>query len=830
MSFEFAPISERISRIREKRSIFTSGVGMSMNSERTKIYTDYYKAHENEYPLLKRAGALLAWAQQREYNVFDDDILVGTLGPGERQLNPYVDWSARWIEPFVNCSDEIFRKAYQSPGSVYMSDEQREVFREAFEYWENRTIAKTTEGILTEEFWEHTGNGSFCETGVCGIPRMVSGRPQGHYIANFRKVINTGYGAVRRQIREKLDGMLGHIYGDQASAYVFYQAMLRICDAAVTLSRGYAKACREKAAGCADPVRKAELEKMAESLDWIMENPARTYWEGLQAAIFYQLMLSTDGQQHGQSIGRIDDYTGALLQRELDAGEITMEQAQEYTDAFILKICDMIEHPGIPYPNERIIEYQEKGMNLYGILYNGLTATAGINITLGGRRADGSDCTTPATICFLQTYGRMHFPDPTVALRVHPGTPKEVWRLGIESSKLCGGIPQIQNDEVIIPMMRDLGFTEEEACDYGIVGCVEPGGCGNEWTAAGCVGAECMWNMAQMIVLTVNGGVNPRTGRVAVPCEKLYECESFEQFKANFEKQMIHCLDWNISYANLFELAYGTFFPCVVASSMMEGCIESGKDVNHGGAKYNRMGMTATGTANVGDSLMAIKKLCFDDKSVSTRDMFDALANNWVGYEWIREKIVKEVPHYGNNIPEVDDLASWALGIFADHMTQATNARGNFSGGTFTMTMHLRHGKNTPATPDGRAAGEPLADAISSRQGFDKNGPIAYLTSASKLPHRALTNGDQLNIRFSPATVEGDVGAEKLQALISTYFKLGGMQVQFNVVGSEELRAAQKKPQDYQTLIVRIAGFSTYFVTLDKATQDDFITRTEQQV
>ena len=227
---------------------------------------------------------------------------------------------------------------------------------------------------------------------------------------------------------------------------------------------------------------------------------------------------------------------------------------------------------------------------------------------------------------------------------------------------------------------------------------------------------------------------------------------------------------------------------------------------------------------------MAIKKLCFDDKSVSKRDMFDALANNWVGYEWIREKIVREVPHYGNNIEEVDELSAWALNIFAEHMTQATNARGHFSGGTFTMTMHIRHGKNTPATPDGRAAGEPLADAISPRQGFDKNGPIAYLISASKLPHRALSNGDQLNIRFSPKSVEGDVGAEKLQSLISTYFKLGGMQVQFNVVGTEELREAQEKPQDYQTLIVRIAGFSTYFVTLDKATQDDFITRTEQEV
>jgi len=242
------------------------------------------------------------------------------------------------------------------------------------------------------------------------------------------------------------------------------------------------------------------------------------------------------------------------------------------------------------------------------------------------------------------------------------------------------------------------------------------------------------------------------------------------------------------------------------------------------------MGMTATGTGNVGDSLMAIKKLCFDDKSVSTRDMFDALANNWVGYEWVREKIIREVPHYGNNIPEVDELAAWALGIFADHMNKATNARGHFSGGTFTMTMHIRHGKNTPATPDGRAAGEPLADAISPRQGFDKQGPVAYLCSAAKLPHRALTNGDQLNIRFSPKSVDGEMGDDKLRSLISTYFKMGGMQVQFNVVSSDELREAQEKPQEHENLIVRIAGFSTYFVTLDKATQDDFITRTEQAI
>jgi len=328
----------------------------------------------------------------------------------------------------------------------------------------------------------------------------------------------------------------------------------------------------------------------------------------------------------------------------------------------------------------------------------------------------------------------------------------------------------------------------------------------------------------------MNGGVNPRTGKAALPCKKLYEYESFDEFKDAFQAQMQYLLDWNVSYANVFEMVYSQYFPCIVASTMMEGCLDNGKDVTEGGAKYNRTGLTACGTSNVGDSLMSIKKLCFDDKTVSLKEMYDAVMNNWEGYEQLRQTIIHEVPHYGNDIDEVDELASWALGLFADIMAKAEGPRGRFSGGTFTMTAHIYMGAGLGATPDGRKAGEPIADAISPRQGFDKNGPTAYLRSAAKLPHRALSNGDQLNIRFTPSCVEGDNGAEKLKYLIKTYFNLGGMQVQFNVVNTETLRAAQKNPDEYRDLIVRIAGFSTYFVTLSKFTQDDFITRTEQAI
>ncbi len=566
---------------------------------------------------------------------------------------------------------------------------------------------------------------------------------------------------------------------------------------------------------------------MADSLEWIMENPARTYWEGLQAILLYELLLVTDAQQHGQSMGRVDKYVGHLLQKELDAGTITKEQAQEYSDAFILRIYDIISLPGFFLNTKRIIELNEQGRNLFTSIYDGMTATAGIALTLGGMKPDGTDDTTPATAFLLQTYGRMHLPDPTVALRINRNTPDEIWRLGIESSKVCGGIPQLQNDDIIIPALMDTGMSKEDAYNYSIVGCVEPAGTGNEWPACGMTGRESIWNMMDVIQLVINGGVNPRTGKTAVPCKKLYEYESFDEVKEAFKTEMKYVLDWTISYANLFEMVYSHYFPCIAASAMTEGCLLSGKDVTQGGAKYNRTGITACGTANVGDSLTTIKKLCFDDKTVTTRELYDALQKNWEGYADLRQTIINDVPHYGNDNDEADEQAAWAIGLFADIVSKEEGPRGKYSGGTFTMTAHIYMGAMLGATPDGRKAGEPIADAISSRQGFDKNGPTAYLRSAAKLPHRALTNGDQLNIKFTPSSVEGDEGAMKLRQLIWTYFKLGGMQVQFNVVSTKALREAQKEPDKYKNLVVRIAGFSTYFVTLNENTQNDFIRRSE---
>ena len=824
--FEFEPVSGRIQKLLDKREWANNG-HMRINSERTRIYTDYCKTHETEYPILKRAGCIYDWCAKSSTPVEDEDIFVGGLGPDFRSINFYVEWVVTWLDSCVNDTDENFRAAWQAPGAVQMSDEERETLREAAAYWKGHNISAYAMGIMPDEVWELSGNG------VNNISEKdsflpICCKPQGHYIANFNKAVNVGFGEVRRQALEKLEQLRGRTFGKDARKHAFYRAVVRTCDGAILLSKRYAEACRQKAAG-EQGARKAELLKMADSLDWIMEHPARTYWEGLQAVILYQIILCTDAQQHGQSIGRIDRYVGHLLDKELREGTITLEQAQEYTDAFVLRTGDFL-CMDMGATNAMIIEWNRQGKSLYANLGQHMTYTSGEHMTVGGLHKDGTDSTNEVTKLVLKSYGRLYVPDPTVAVRIHNNTPDEVWELAIEASKRAGGMPQFQNDEIIIPALIRRGLSIEDARDYSIVGCVEPAGTGNEWPACGNSGHESIWCLVGCVVFAINGGVNPMNGTKGLPCKKLYEYDSFAEFKDAFEAQAHYFLDWHVSFCNFFEQIYSEQFPCISASVMMDGCMENGADATWGGCKYNSTGITCIGIANVADSLMAIKKLCFDDKSVSLREMYDALQANWEGYEDLRQRVINEVPHYGNDNAEVDDLAAWGMNLFAEHLQHCVGPRGHYCGGTFTMTAHLYYGGMTMATPDGRKKGDPLADAISPRQGFDKNGPTAYIRSAAKLPHANLWNGDQLNIRFSPTSVQGDEGTTKLKNLIQTYFDLSGMQVQFNVVGTEQLYDAQEKPDEYKNLVVRIAGFSAYFVELDKQMQDDFITRTEQSM
>ena len=843
--FTPAPISQRVKDLKIKRKEHDQG-HVILNMERTKIYTDYYKLHEWELPLLKRAGALKTWCENCTVRLEDDEIFVANLGPDWRCTSPYVEWGVGWMKEALALPEDVWYREWGCDGVfAYVSPEAKKIWQEAVEYWEPRTIQATTLGDQPEGITQLIGDNctSFGNRSRANnksanpippsdrVPELAnimraSDICQGHYSPDYKKIIDRGWKSLRDEAQAHMDAIEGKVFHDDASKYVFWRAMVRVAEGGMILTKRYADLVAKAAEEAPEGARKDELAKMADGLYNIVENPARNTWESMQCTLIYQLMLHTDGQSHGITLGRMDQYLGKFVEQELADGVYTEESLQELTDLFILKLGD--------YFSVMRVVTSPTGTLATKSAYN--YVCGGQHFTVGGVTPEGEDATNPLTLTFLQTYARLYLIDPSISVRMHDNTPYEVWEAAIESSKISGGMPIIENDNVIIPALEAKGISHEDANDYAIIGCVEPAIGGKEWSASGSNGCESFVNLVGIMNMAIHNGRNPMpqgltpNGNDFGPkTGDLRDMKSFEELKEAFVKQIEFWVDWHVSYVNFYELAYGEFFPCVSASLTMEGCMDSGKDVLRGGAKYNSTGLTGAGIGNVADSLCAIKKLVFEDKTVTADQLLDALNKNWEGYEELQQYIDNELPHYGNDIEEVDEIAAWAMGVFCDKVNSSWGPRGPWRPSTFTMTVHIDFGRQTMATPDGRFLGTPLAEAISPRQGFDKNGPTAYLTSAAKLPQVKLGNGDQCNIKFSPSVCQGEQGTRHLQQLISTYFDQGGMQVQFNVVGVDTLHDAQEHPEDHQNLIVRIAGFSAYFVEMPKVLQDDFITRTEHE-
>jgi formate C-acetyltransferase len=432
----------------------------------------------------------------------------------------------------------------------------------------------------------------------------------------------------------------------------------------------------------------------------------------------------------------------------------------------------------------------------------------------------------------LQAMGRLHLHEPPLSLRIHKGTPAGLWEAAIACTKEVGGIPTLQNDDIIIPTLLERGFTIEDARDYCIIGCVEPAGAGNDFPACGGLGRATYLNMGNIITMLINNGRNPLNGRDSgFGTGYLYDYNSFDQVMEAYQKHVEHYVNWHISMSNLFWLVMRDKMPLISVSSTMDGCMESGKDVMYGGAKYNSNGSSGVGCANVADSLAVIKYMVFDKKLVTAKELYDAVIANWEGYEPLRQQILNQVPRYGNDDPYVDKIARESMEIFARAFLKGTSDRGNkWQAGIYPVSTHVVNGKRTWATPDGRVAREALAEGISPKQGLDKNGPAAVLKSVAAINHAAFRNGTLLNMKFHPAAVQGDEGVLKLRMLVETFFSLGGMHIQYNVVGGDQLREAQREPDKYKNLVIRIAGFSAYFVELDNSLQDDLISRTDQMV
>ena len=817
--YEFRPATERIwamrNRIRDRV--------IRCDSERSTIITEASKMYENIVPIIKRPLMMKEIAKKISVLIDDDEIITGSKGPYFFSSPSYPEWGAMsdWITTAVRSGewklkdDGLYHNDEHEEVQLSISEEDCQALEAIDEYWKNKKIGIVADAWQPEGYDElnRLGVTDYNERSGMGLISLSAG----HLIAGYPKIINVGYKAIWQEAKDWLDAHRGNLMGEDVNKYMFYESAKISCEAAMIFVKRYADAAADKASACTDSKRKAEFERMADGLANLVENPARNFWEACQGVIMYQLLITLETNIPSPSLGRFDQYTWPFLKKDLETGVLTEDEAQEIVDAFFLKAnCFYGAAPA------QIVTITGVG-NTYQ------------HTTLGGvDPKTGEDATNPVTYMALETVGRLKLHDPTISLRFNKNSPDKLWECAIATSKLVGGLPLYQNDEVIIPgLIKERNFSIEDARDYGIIGCQEIVGCGRDFPAGNGLfppHATVMWG--SIFNMAINNGINPFNGEQAtLQTGYLYDMQSIDEVKDAVAKMADYIQTMYITFNNYAETISFYHLTQPMLSISMEGCMENGKDCTAGGCKYNAYGGTATGLATLADAISTIKYMCFDKKIITTKELYDAWMANWEGYEPLRQRILNEVPHYGNADPYVDLELKWCVDLYYDICQKYHSLRApQYTCGLYGASDHIAQGWTTFATPDGRRTGEPLADAMSPAQSRDTGGPTAIFASSVVFDHSKFMGGIALNLRMHPTVLSNQGGVDKLRDMTKAYFESGGMEVQYNVVDTETLRAAQIEPTQYRDLVVRIAGYSAYFVELGRDLQNDIIARNENMI
>ena len=792
-----------------------------IDTERAENMTAFYKKYEHMVPVIARSKALKYICENHTALVEDDELICANQAAGFCANLVYPEWSGGgWILGEIAAGKYELKEDgyYHNPDDadipIIVSAEDVQKLKEIDDWWQGRKITDTANA------WYPEGYEEFCRMDVSAnksIYQPIMMYQAGHLTPGYRKILSTGFKAIKEQAKAFTDAHRNDIMGHDMRKYLFYTAVADTCDAAMILIHRYADAAAKKAEECTDEKRKAELVTMAENLAWIAENPAKTYWQALQLSLLYKELILLESNTPCISFGRFDQYTWPYLERDLKEGRIDMDFAQELTDIFFLKTNAF---------------YSVQPANVMKTVGVGNTYQ---HTTIGGIDPHtGMDAENPVTYMVLETLARLSLHDPTVSLRVHEDSSDELWDAALSAATIVGGLPLIQNDHVIIPgLMKELNFTLEDARDYAVIGCQEITGSGNDYPCPS--GITPPYNSllySAIFVTAMNDGKNPFNGeQCSIHTGYLYEMKDIEEVKEAWKKLSLYFLKASVTINNWGEYLSEFYVTIPAISISVDGCMEQGLDCAWGGAKYNSHGGTGTGFATIADCLSTIEYMCFDKKLITTRQLYDAYMANWEGYEDLRQQIIRDVPHFGNNDPYADRFMKYAIDTYYWTCEQCSgNLYTKFKAGLYGASDHIAQGYDTYATPDGRRTGEPIADATSPAQGRDKNGPTAVLESSCCYDHSRFMDGIALNLRIHPSAVAREDGLAKLRDMTKAYLAAGGMETQYNIVSTETMRAAQEDPDAYKNLVVRIAGYSAYFVELSHDQQEDLISRTENLI
>lgn len=609
----------------------------------------------------------------------------------------------------------------------------------------------------------------------------------GHVVAGYRLVLEKGFGGLIETARKRLAESEG-------SESDFVRASLIVCQSASEYVLRYATKAYELAREVDDENYRQQLTRIAEACQWVAFNPPRTFFEAIQVLWFTHEIITCEQYSGSISLGRIDQYLYQFYANDILNGVLTREEASELIEALWIKLSGL-----------------KGGFQ---------------NVILGGSDIDGRYMVNDLSYICLQATKRLRNDQPLLSVRWHPNMPEDFWNEIVDLIKLGLGFPALFNDEIIILSKCRMGIPKGEVQNYAIIGCVEPTIPAKEFAHT----EGLRFNWAKVIELILNDGKCTTTGRTVKLKNKrsLSKVATFEEFYEWFNDEMSYFLDLGIRWLNISDRYYSKISPYPFLSAVTDGCLEKGLDVTEGGTDYNFSTVNGCGMANTVDSLIAIKKFVFEEKKVSLSEFAEILRSNFRGAEIFRQTILVKCPKFGNDDDEPDTIMKDLVERFCHQVESYTNPRGGkFQAGLYTVNWHALAGISTGALPDGRLSGTALANGLSPSQGADKLGPTAVIRSLTKMNHRLFCNGMVLDLKFHPSFFSDEKRKNIFKSLVETYFRLGGMEVQFNVVDRKILLKAQQSPEEYQDLIVRVSGYSAYFIDLNKVCQDEIIARTE---
>jgi formate C-acetyltransferase len=783
-------MNERVARLRQ--ASFEAPVTLS--TERAVLITQFYKDNIGGYSVpVMRAKALEHLCRNQTIYIGDDELIVGERGPRPKAVSTY---------PELTChSEEDLRILGTRKKTSYLTTEQdiKTYREEVIPFWHGRSMREKIFEGLPDRWKAAYEAGMFTE--------FMEQRAPGHTTFDG-KFYTKGLLDFKAEINASLQALDFLKDPDAVSKREELKAMGIACDAVITFASRHADLAEKMAASAKDKARCAELKRIAEACRHVPAKPPRSFHEALQMYWFVHLATITElNGWDAMNPGHLDRYFYPFYAGDMEKGTLTRDSAKELLECFWIKFNN---HPAPPKVG---VTAAESGT------YNDFT-----NINLGGILPEGSDGANELSLLMLEVIDEIHLLQPQANIQLSRKNPDSFLKAACEVIRKGYGYPSVFNADGVVEQLLRCGKTIEDAREGGTSGCVETGAFGKEaYILTGYL------NTPKILELALNNGADPRTGKKIGPeTGDPAKFKSYDDLFAAFEKQLRYIVDIKME-GNLFiEKMYAAEMPAVFLSVLVDDCIRNGKDYNAGGARYNTSYIQCVGIGTITDSLSAIRKHVFDDKTVTITDMLDALSRNFEKQEPLRLTLWNKTPRYGND----DDTADNIMKQVFNALYNAIDGRPNLRGGKYHIDMlpttcHIYFGSVLGASADGRKAGTPVSEGISPVQGADRKGPTAVIKSAGKMDHLR-TGGTLLNMKFLPGILRGQEGIDKLAQLVRTYFRMDGHHIQFNVVDAATLRKAQERPQEYRDLIVRVAGYSDYFCDIGRELQEEIISRTEQ--